>query len=72
MRNEVEPARTGNIERIELVAKHAEEISLMVQKLGTALARGEFEDLKNILNEIKQRVAEIENHLSMLDSEQDS
>lgn len=72
MRDEVEPARTGNIEKIELVTKHAEEISLMVQKLGTALARGEFEDLKNILNEIKQRVAEIENNLSMLDSEQDS
>jgi hypothetical protein len=71
MQDEVEPARTGNIEKIELVTKRAEEISLAIQKLGTLLARGEFEDLKNLLNDIKQRVAEIENYLSMLDSEQE-
>jgi hypothetical protein len=71
MQDEVEPASTGNIEKIELVTKRAEEISLAIQKLGTLLARGEFEDLKNLLNDIKQRVAEIENYLSMLDSEQE-
>jgi len=63
--------RKSNMERIEQVAKNAEELSLMIQKLNIALVRGDFEDLKSLLNEIKQRVVEIENHLNTLDLEQD-
>jgi len=71
MRDEVEPTDGGNIETIELVAKYAEELSLMIQKLNTMLARGDFEDLKKLLEEIKQRAAEIENRLNTLNSKRD-
>ncbi len=69
MQDGVEPAGMGNIEKIMLVAGKAEELSLTVQKLSKALARGELEDLKNLLNEMKQCVAEIENHLNTLNLE---
>ncbi|MEM1557467.1 MAG: hypothetical protein QXR44_04175 [Thermoproteota archaeon] len=71
MQDKVEPTNSGNTERIELVAKCAEELSLMIQRLNTTLTRGEFEDLRNLLSEIKQCVTEIENHLSILDSKKD-
>ncbi|MCS7138481.1 MAG: hypothetical protein NZ873_00275 [Crenarchaeota archaeon] len=72
MQDKVGPANMENTDRIEPVAKRAEELSIMIRKLNTMLARGDFDDLKDLLNEIKQRIVEIENRLSMLDSEQDS
>lgn len=69
MQDEMKTASSENVERIELIAKHAEELSAMIQKLNTMLIRGEFDDLKSLLNEIKNRITEIENGLSTLDLE---
>ncbi|MBO3799673.1 MAG: hypothetical protein FGF52_01235 [Candidatus Brockarchaeota archaeon] len=68
MQDEVDPTHNRNIERIELIAKYAEELSIMIQKLNTTLTRGDFEDFRSLLNEIKQYVAEIENRLNTLET----
>ncbi|MEM2939949.1 MAG: hypothetical protein QW304_00130 [Thermoproteota archaeon] len=67
MRDEAEPDRGENTEKLEHAVKCAEELSRRIQGLNTVLARGDFDEIKEILSEIKRLVMDLENYLNMLD-----
>ncbi|MEM2981169.1 MAG: hypothetical protein QW385_07410 [Thermoproteota archaeon] len=67
MRDEAEPDRGENTEKLEQAVKCAEELSRRIQGLNTVLARGDFDEIKEILSEIKRLVMDLENYLNMLD-----
>jgi len=67
MRDGAEPDREENTERLEQAVKCAEELSKRIQGLNTMLARGDFEEIKEILSEIKRLVMDLEKYLNMLD-----
>jgi polyhydroxyalkanoate synthesis regulator phasin len=66
MPDELEQAKKED-GKIERTIECAEELSRMIQNLNTALSRGDFEELKEILNMVKRRILELENYLNMLD-----
>lgn len=67
MRDEAEPDRGENTEKLEQAVKCAEELSRRIQGLNTVLAHGDFDEIKEILSEIKRLVMDLENYLNMLD-----
>jgi protein-arginine kinase activator protein McsA len=67
MQGGVEQDKGENTERLEQAVKCAEELSNKIQGLNKALVRGDFEEIKSILIEIKSLVADLENLLNMLD-----
>jgi hypothetical protein len=66
MQDGAEPDRGENTEKLEQAVKCAEELSKRIQGLNTVLARGDFEEIKEILSEIKSLVIDLENYLNML------
>ncbi|MEM2930196.1 MAG: hypothetical protein QW797_04995 [Thermoproteota archaeon] len=68
MRGEPEPDEKEGSERIERTVECAEELSKMIQKLNTALTRGDFEELKEILSKVKHRITELENYLNAFET----
>lgn len=67
MQDETGQAEKEECVRIKQTIECAEELSKMVQSLNTALSRGDFEELREILSRVKLRVLELENYLNMLD-----
>lgn len=67
MRDGLEQAKKEGCGRIERTMECAEELSRMVQSLNTALSRGDFEELREILSRIKLRILELESHLNTFD-----
>lgn len=67
MQDELEQGKKEDSGRIEQTIECAEELSKMVQSLNTALSRGDFEELREILSKVKRRILELENYLSMVD-----
>lgn len=67
MREEPTQAKKEACGRIEQTIKCAEELSKIVQSLNTALSRGDFEELREILSKVKLRILELESYLNMLD-----
>lgn len=67
MLDEPSQAEKEGCKRIKQSIECAEELSKMVQSLNTALSRGDFEELREILSRVKLRILELENYLNMLD-----
>ncbi|MEM2088998.1 MAG: hypothetical protein QXF52_10085 [Thermoproteota archaeon] len=67
MQNRSEPEMGENAERLERAVKCAEELSKKIQSLNTVLARGDFEEIKKLLSDIKSLIIDLENYLNMLD-----
>jgi len=67
MPDELEQAKKEDGGKIERTIECAEDLSRMIQNLNTALSRGDFEELKEILNRVKRCILELENYLNMLD-----
>ena len=67
MQDELEQGKKEDSERIERTIECAEELSKMVQSLNTALSRGDFEELREILSRVKRLILELENYLNMID-----
>lgn len=67
MQDGAEPDRGENTEKLEQAVKCAEELSKRIQSLNMVLARGDFEEIKKLVSEIKSLVMDLENYLNMLD-----
>ncbi len=68
MQDEPGQAEKEDSEKIERTIKCAEELSKMIQNLNTALTRGDFEELKEILSKVKQRITELEDYLKTFET----